>query len=123
MPVAAIAAVIGAIAGAAPTVAVVVGASMIANKYQQDKAAAAQKSAQKKAAAAQAAAGLALAGQESELTKSEMTMQVGQRKIQGLMDVLQTPPAPRVFMLPSAAPEPTFVDKINAAIHSFVTGG
>ena len=133
MPVAAIGAIAGAIGGGAIAgsaawagAAMAIGAGIgmtIGGSIDQQKAAAVQKSAQKKAAAAQATAGLALAGQVLELTKSEMTMQVGQRKIQGLMDALQTPPAPRIFTLPSAAPEPTFVDKINAAIHSFVTGG
>jgi len=133
MPVAAIAAIAGAYAGgviaagaswAGTAMAIGAGIGMtIGGSIDQQKAAAAQKSAQKKAAAAQATAGLVLAGQELELTKSEMMMQTGQRKIQGLMDALQTPPAPRIFTLPSAAPESTFVDKINAAIHSFVTGG
>jgi len=96
----------------------VVGGAIVSHK-----AVAAQKKAAEKEKQKQLQAGLRLAGEESALTKSEMTMQVGQRKIQGLMDVLQTPPAPRVFMLPSAAPEPTWVDKINQSIHSLVTGG
>jgi type II secretory pathway pseudopilin PulG len=82
-----------------------------------------QEAAQKKAQEQQLKAGLQLAGQELAMTKEEMTIQVGQRKIQGLMDALQTPAAPRILTLPTNAPEPTWVDKVNASIDSLIRGG
>jgi translation initiation factor 2 alpha subunit (eIF-2alpha) len=106
-------------------VAVVIAAiSVGASTIQQQQAKKAQEAAQKKAREQQAKAGLQLAGQELATTKEEMTMQVGQRKIQGLMEALeQQPAAPRILMLPSAAPEPTWVDRFNQSIDSLIRGG
>jgi hypothetical protein len=105
-------------------VAVVIAAVSIgASTIQQQQAKKAQEAAQKKLREQQAKAGLQLAGQELAMTKEEMTIQVGQRKIQGLMDALQTPAAPRILTLPTNAPEPTWVDKVNASIDSLIRGG
>jgi hypothetical protein len=96
------------------------GASAIVSDIAQKKA----KAAAEKAREQQLKGGLQLAGQELAMTKEEMTMQVGQRKIQGLTEVLMaTRPAPNIVTLPSAAPEPTWIDKINQQIHSLVSGG
>jgi hypothetical protein len=96
------------------------GASKVIGDIAQKKAKAAAEKQREK----QLQGGLQLAGQELAMTKEEMTMQVGQRKIQGLTEVLMaTRPAPNVVTLPSAAPEPTWIDKINQQIHSLVSGG
>lgn len=102
-------------------VAAIIG--LVATKYQQDKAKAAQASAQKKATAAAASSQRDLAGESAALTDFEMNLQVGQRKIASLEDALMNQPASqRVVMLPSNQPEPIWVDKVNASIDSFIRG-
>ena len=113
----------------AATVTTLTGAAIVGvgtAYYQQQQQKKAIKSQEKKAASA-AESELAfqryLAGEGAELSKFEMQLQMGQRKIQSLTEVLSgTQPQPRIFTLPSAAPADTWVQSFNREIDTLFRG-
>ena len=76
-------------------------------------------------AAAEAAAKqnqLDLAGQQFDLTREQMFVQMNQRKIESLSEELQKPKEVRVLTMPSQEPQYSMAQKINIAIDNMLRG-
>ena len=80
---------------------------------------------QEKLAEIQAASASNIIGQRAQLTREQMEMQMKQREIETLADVIKNNDEgrkSRVYTLPPPARELSFIDRINQAIDNLLKG-